>query len=648
MSGEDHELPEGLARPNESEAEKQRQLVSFLVLSDTVTALEEGKLSLTMAVKSLKDHLEQHKQDARDVYYYLNQKCDNSYEVIATLEEQLLSEQNDREVEEKRYEQRYLQTVGVAEVEQQRLNAVIKKQAEKLGGLDDFMAQKEEMEEQMVTLKATLERERQENKTVLKELDLSWTIERDKLKKRYDAALAALYQEMDDKLVGKMMNKTKDIHTRNLEMTAELQHQSKQADQVLIYNQLTVDKDRQQRVELELSASAEEEMSKKLVMYQRMLKELNAKMVAAEEAQQQLAQKQAALEGANNSLRAENEKLLGSSKASVQYRAGKVVHFALSVFKDMIGEAEYRLIVESQFLAGIQNDTDVSKKHETTLVRLVSVIISRFPALFEANGSKGTAASISFFPAVSSSSPSPKAGGASKGLSPSPKRQQPPRITLFSKATIATQTDEQRVPVTSDSMWITGAKPRGSLPGSVSSLNPGDERSEAGEGMLFQGGNSQWGGGGYDNASAADSYYSGEAQSILNSISIKSSSAIPRKPQKSIDGSPQRRVPRGGVGGSLSVDGSGGGMENLSMKAKNRKILAMKGTPLKLASRPDKREYFKGGGGSGDETEAYRCSPQSSVSMSPRLRNDDDTIGTVSPRYDEEGEVMLGLDDMMD
>ena len=142
MADEDHELPEGLARPNESEADKQRQLVSFLVLSDTVTALEEGKLSLTLAVKALKEQLEQHKQDARDVYYYLNQKCDNSYEVIATLEEQLLSEQADREIEEKRHEQNFRQSTGLAEVEQLRLNAIIKRQTEKLGSLDDFMSQR--------------------------------------------------------------------------------------------------------------------------------------------------------------------------------------------------------------------------------------------------------------------------------------------------------------------------------------------------------------------------------------------------------------------------------------------------------------------------------------------------------------------------
>ena len=130
----------------------------------------------------------------------------------------------------------------------------------------------------------------------------------------------------------------------------------------------------------------------------------------------------------------------------------------------------------------------------------------------------------------------------------------------------------------------------------------------------------------------------------MNSISIKSSSAIPRKPQKGIGGSPTRRIARNGIDGAGSLDG-GIGTEKLSMKAKNKKILAMKGTPLKLVSRPDRKGYYDYQGGSGDETEAYRNSPQSSVSMSPRLHNDDDTINTASPRFEEEG---ISLDDMMD
>ena len=119
---EEVELPEGMVRhPAESEIQQTKNMVSLTMMSDMITALEEGKLSLTMAVKSLKEQLDQQKQDQQDIYYYLNKKCDDSYEVIATLEEQLLTEQGDREVAEKMYEDRLASTTLAFEMEEGKL-----------------------------------------------------------------------------------------------------------------------------------------------------------------------------------------------------------------------------------------------------------------------------------------------------------------------------------------------------------------------------------------------------------------------------------------------------------------------------------------------------------------------------------------------
>eukprot|EP01031_Cornospumella_fuschlensis_P008685 gene8685-10702_t len=73
-------------------------------LKETIKSLEESKLGLVVTVKELKDKLAQQKDDQADIYYFLNKKCDESFEIIATLEEQLLNEQADREISEKLYE----------------------------------------------------------------------------------------------------------------------------------------------------------------------------------------------------------------------------------------------------------------------------------------------------------------------------------------------------------------------------------------------------------------------------------------------------------------------------------------------------------------------------------------------------------------
>ena len=76
-------------------------------LRESVAALEEQKMKLLVALQDARDQLKQQKTDQADIYYYLNKKCDESFEVIASLEEQLLNEQSDREVSEKGFENRY-------------------------------------------------------------------------------------------------------------------------------------------------------------------------------------------------------------------------------------------------------------------------------------------------------------------------------------------------------------------------------------------------------------------------------------------------------------------------------------------------------------------------------------------------------------
>jgi predicted negative regulator of RcsB-dependent stress response len=73
-------------------------------LRETIGVLEDSKSKLLVSLQEARDQLKQQKADQADIYYYLNKKCDESFEVIASLEEQLLNEQSDREISEKGYE----------------------------------------------------------------------------------------------------------------------------------------------------------------------------------------------------------------------------------------------------------------------------------------------------------------------------------------------------------------------------------------------------------------------------------------------------------------------------------------------------------------------------------------------------------------
>jgi hypothetical protein len=591
MADEDHELPEGVTRPALSEFEQTRQLVNLTMMSEMVTALEEGKLSLVMAVKQLKEQLDQQKKDQTDVYYYLNKKCDDSYEIIATLQEQLLTEQADREVSEKQFEQQIENLTVSGETEQSKLKAVITNQTDKLSGLDTFMLQKETLEEELGALKHTLATERDQNTKILRQMDFEWTIERDKLRKGYEKSLVELREEMEGKLESRVAVKTRDIHVRNNEISVELAHQCKQADQVLIYYQGTVDKDRQLRVDLELAASAETEMVKKLAMYQRMVKELNDKMTAMEDRDKEQSRDLKKLETAREKLTAENNKLKSTLAQSAEYRAGKVITFVLRSHEAMITE---RLGVEELAEKQIAPDLkDMAQKHEKTLLHVALDIHSRFPGMFPCSSLTKTDP-ITFFPPLS-----PKVSGSNssaRGLTQgggTPARS--PRKTggYIPVIHMSTQTDEHRDPISSETVWLTGSRPSDG-------------------GGLFQGG--QWGAAG-ESMSANSSVN----EPSLNHISVKSSSAIPHRPAGK--GKSQKWA---SSMETSSLDGRRINKKDISSLLKGiskSKPLQITGAQKSLVSRQDmyERDHY---------------SPASSVSLSPRYDEQSLNLSTQSPRDD--------------
>ena len=69
---------------------KSSELIANVMVSNMLTAAEEQKLALTLNIKALKEELTQQKADQADVYYYLNKKCDDSFEVISSFAEPIV------------------------------------------------------------------------------------------------------------------------------------------------------------------------------------------------------------------------------------------------------------------------------------------------------------------------------------------------------------------------------------------------------------------------------------------------------------------------------------------------------------------------------------------------------------------------------
>lgn len=262
--------------------EEVSQALSINVLQDMVKNLEETKLKLLLNIKELKDKLNQQKEDQSDIYYYLNKKCDESFEVIASLEEQILNEQTDREIAEKLYESKIEEIKQVAQSTELKLNAKIIDLESRLEMLKSFNESKGEMEENLNQLMNTLQEEREQFHVNAEGMENKFLLEREKLRKSYDLKYQNIKKEMESTIESKLSKKTKKTQVMNIVMKQELENQSKNAEKLLEINQNIINKDKNLSLELKIAKSLEDELTVQLARNQRNIKQLNEKISNSE------------------------------------------------------------------------------------------------------------------------------------------------------------------------------------------------------------------------------------------------------------------------------------------------------------------------------------------------------------------------------
>ena len=201
------------------------EALSNSILREMVNELEETKLKLLLNIKELKEKLTQQKDDQADIYYYLNKKCDESFEVIASLEEQIINEQTDREIAEKMYENKVEELKAAQVVMEGKYTSKISELETRLEMLNSFSEEKEESEKNLKLLMGKLEDERNQFKTNTESIENRFLLERDKLRKTYDQKYERIKKELEASVEGKMSNKTKKTQIMNVIMKKELDSQ---------------------------------------------------------------------------------------------------------------------------------------------------------------------------------------------------------------------------------------------------------------------------------------------------------------------------------------------------------------------------------------------------------------------------------------
>jgi len=244
--------------------------------------LEDDKAKLLIALQEGRDQLKQQKTDQADIYYYLNKKCDESFEVIASLEEQLLHEQSDREVSEKSYENRLEEMRLASSNTESKLQAKISDLESRLEMLNNFSEMKDELTNKVAALNATLEEERAQFARNFEMAENRYLVEREKLRRTFEAKKEALEKQLEGTVDMKLSGKVRKTQVMNVLIKKELENQSKHAEKLLEINEDIVLRDKDLKMELQLARSMQEEMATKLAAYQRTVRQLNDKVGSLE------------------------------------------------------------------------------------------------------------------------------------------------------------------------------------------------------------------------------------------------------------------------------------------------------------------------------------------------------------------------------
>ena len=248
-----------------------------LMLRDFIARLEEQKVRLLLSIKEHKEQLNQAQEDQTDIYYYLNKKLDDNYELIGNLETQMLNEQADREISEKIYEKKIEELENKLDSESSRYQGRINDLEAKLHVLTEFQELKDEHDNQLNKLLKTLEDERNNFTKATEAMELKTIKERERLREDFALKIEQMKQQSQIDVEERLSEKTKKTFQENMEIKNELKYQSKQANEVLKMSNMITDRDRDLRNELELAHASEKEMIDRLGQYQYLIKQLSEK-----------------------------------------------------------------------------------------------------------------------------------------------------------------------------------------------------------------------------------------------------------------------------------------------------------------------------------------------------------------------------------
>ena len=241
-----------------------------------VSSAETRLLELQGENRRLRGVLSQLQDDQRDIYYFLQKKLDDNYEVISALEQKIINWQVTQEAAKRRHATELQGLTDSMKAESEQLQTSINEEKEKLFGVKDLAQDKADLEAKIEELNAALREEEAAFLANKVEHERQTVREKEGLKKEIVRKVRETQEAMVEQTSEQLCNKTLMTIRENVDRRSKLMDSSEQVEQLLMRHQRDVDRNLQLRRHLQLVRETTKAVESKIKTYKQRIDERQA------------------------------------------------------------------------------------------------------------------------------------------------------------------------------------------------------------------------------------------------------------------------------------------------------------------------------------------------------------------------------------
>eukprot|EP00240_Pyramimonas_obovata_P004772 CAMPEP_0118924344 /NCGR_PEP_ID=MMETSP1169-20130426/2521_1 /TAXON_ID=36882 /ORGANISM="Pyramimonas obovata, Strain CCMP722" /LENGTH=416 /DNA_ID=CAMNT_0006865445 /DNA_START=354 /DNA_END=1601 /DNA_ORIENTATION=+ len=264
--------------PDDEEKEMLERELTIGLLKNRLGKYENRATHLTGEYTRLNNELDSQKSNLKDIDEFLTNELKAKETYCADLEKQTLElealltkEQANAAADKKKLTQELKDR-------EQALREELAEYEAKLKELSEFSDQKVQLEQDLMDLKALLDKERRDHIEKISDLERKAVQEKDRLKKEMAQKIKETKQNMEKLTDNQLETTTKRTIMENEQMASELAYQSRQTENLLTKNKKLLEDNLSLKRTLELSKQTEGELAKRNHVYQKTIKTLLAKL----------------------------------------------------------------------------------------------------------------------------------------------------------------------------------------------------------------------------------------------------------------------------------------------------------------------------------------------------------------------------------